>query len=94
MTLVGALLLFVIASVCGSIGSRVAGYTHKGCLASIASGFLGAWIGTWFAAQVHLPVLYILYVHGESFLVVWAIIGAAMFAAVMSMLTGRSRYET
>lgn len=92
MTLVGALLLLVIASICGSLGSRIAGYSHKGLLASIAFGFLGAWIGTWFAAQVHLPSLYVLHVRGESFPVVWAIVGAAMFAAVMSMLTGRSRY--
>jgi len=91
MTLVGAVLLLVIASVCGSLGSRIAGYSHTGCLSSIALGFLGAWLGTWFASQAHLPPLYILHVGGESFPVVWSIIGAALFAAVMSALTGRSR---
>jgi uncharacterized membrane protein YeaQ/YmgE (transglycosylase-associated protein family) len=53
---------------------------------------VGAWLGTWIAAQAHLPPLYILHVGGESFPVVWSIIGAALFAAVMSALTGRSRY--
>jgi uncharacterized membrane protein YeaQ/YmgE (transglycosylase-associated protein family) len=92
MTLVGALLLLIIAGVCGSLGSLVAGYTHMGCLGSIALGFLGAWLGTWFAEHVNLPLIYVLQVHGESFPVVWAVIGAATLAAVTSMLTGRSRY--
>jgi uncharacterized membrane protein YeaQ/YmgE (transglycosylase-associated protein family) len=92
MTLVVALLLLLVASICGSIGSRIAGYSHMGCLSSVALGFVGAWLGGWFAAQVHLPALYVLHVRGESFPVVWSIVGAAMFAAVVSALTGRSRY--
>ncbi len=92
MTLVGLIVLLVIAAVCGSIGSSIAGYSHSGCLGSIVLGFIGAWLGVWIAAQAHLPKLYVLNVGGESFPVVWSIIGAALFAAVMSFLTGRSRY--
>ena len=92
MTLVGALLMLLIASVCGSLGSRIAGYSHMGCLGSIVLVFLGSWLGTWFAALLHLPLLYVLQVRGESFPVVWAIVGAALFAGVTSMLAGRSRY--
>jgi uncharacterized membrane protein YeaQ/YmgE (transglycosylase-associated protein family) len=90
MTLTGALLYLVIASVCGAIGSRIAGYSHTGCLSSIALGFLGAWLGRWIAAQAHLPMIYVLHVQGESFPVVWSVIGAAAFAATMSILTGRN----
>jgi uncharacterized membrane protein YeaQ/YmgE (transglycosylase-associated protein family) len=93
MTLVGALVLIVIAGVCGSIGSGLAGYTHKGCLASIAFGFLGAWLGGWMAGQAHLPLLYVLHFRGESFPVIWSIIGAAILSAVMSILTARKPYE-
>jgi uncharacterized membrane protein YeaQ/YmgE (transglycosylase-associated protein family) len=92
MSLVGALLWLLIASVCGSIGSRIAGYSHTGCVGSIVLGFVGAWLGTWFAREAHLPSLYVLHLHGESFPVVWSIIGAAVFSAIMSMLTGRGRY--
>jgi uncharacterized membrane protein YeaQ/YmgE (transglycosylase-associated protein family) len=92
MTLLGAIVLLVIASICGSIGSSIAGYSHMGCLSSIGLGFIGAWLGSWVSGEMHLPPLYVLHVGGESFPVVWAIIGAAMFAAVMSALTGRSRY--
>jgi uncharacterized membrane protein YeaQ/YmgE (transglycosylase-associated protein family) len=89
MTLVGVLVLFVIAGVCGSIGSGLAGYTHKGCFASIAFGFVGAWLGSWVVGQTHLPLLYVLHVRGESFPVIWSIIGAAILSAVMSILTAR-----
>jgi uncharacterized membrane protein YeaQ/YmgE (transglycosylase-associated protein family) len=92
MTLVGAIVLLVIASICGSLGSRLAGYSHTGCLGSVLLGFIGAWLGTWFAAEAHLPALYVLRVRGESFPVVWSILGAGVFSAVMSMLTGRGRY--
>jgi uncharacterized membrane protein YeaQ/YmgE (transglycosylase-associated protein family) len=93
MTFVGAIVLLIIAAVCGSIGSRLAGYSHGGCFGSIALGFVGAWIGSWIANEVHLPPLYVLHVRGESFPVVWSILGAAMFAGVMGILTGRSRYD-
>ncbi|HEX8796917.1 MAG TPA: GlsB/YeaQ/YmgE family stress response membrane protein [Polyangiaceae bacterium] len=89
MTLVGAVVLLVIAGMCGSIGAGLAGYTHKGCLASIVFGFVGAWVGSWMAGQVHLPLLYVLHFRGESFPVVWSIIGAAILAATMSILTAR-----
>lgn len=92
MTLTGAIVLLVIAGVCGSLGSALAGYTHMGCLGSIALGFIGAWLGGWFAHQVHLPTLYVLHVQNESFPVVWSIIGAAVFAGVMSVLLQRKPY--
>jgi uncharacterized membrane protein YeaQ/YmgE (transglycosylase-associated protein family) len=92
MTLLGALVLLVIAGLCGSIGSALAGYTHKGCLASIVFGFLGAWLGGWVARQAQLPLLYVWHFRGESFPVIWSIIGAAILSAVMSMLTARKPY--
>lgn len=92
MTLVGVLVLLVIAGVCGSIGSGLAGYSHKGCLASIVFGFVGAWLGSWMAGQVHLPLLYVWHFRGESFPVVWSIIGAAILSGTMSMLTARKPY--
>jgi uncharacterized membrane protein YeaQ/YmgE (transglycosylase-associated protein family) len=55
-------------------------------------GFIGAWLGVWFARQVHLPTLFVLHVQNESFPVVWSVVGAAIFAAVMSVLTRRNPY--
>ena len=90
MTLVGILVLVAVAGLCGSLGSALAGYSHMGCLTSVILGFIGAWLGTWFASQVHLPTFYVLHVKGESFPVVWSILGAAMFSGVTSVLTSRN----
>jgi uncharacterized membrane protein YeaQ/YmgE (transglycosylase-associated protein family) len=90
MTLTGLLVLLVIAGVCGSLGAGIAGYSHLGCLSSIVVGFLGAWIGSWIARELHFPTLWVLRVQGESFPVVWSIIGAAVFGGVASFLTSRS----
>jgi len=92
MTITGVLVLLAVAGVCGSIGSAIGGYSHLGCFGSVALGFVGAWLGSWFANQVHLPALYTLHVNGEAFPVVWSVIGAAIFAAVMSALTSRNPY--
>jgi uncharacterized membrane protein YeaQ/YmgE (transglycosylase-associated protein family) len=90
VTLGGFLLLLVVAGLCGSLGSALAGYSHTGCLSSIVVGFVGAWIGTWFSHEMHLPPFYVLHFQGEAFPVVWSVIGAAMFGGVTSFLTGRS----
>jgi uncharacterized membrane protein YeaQ/YmgE (transglycosylase-associated protein family) len=90
MTLFGLLFLLAVAGLCGSLGSALAGYSHMGCLSCIVLGFVGAWLGTWFASQVHLPALYVLHYRGESFPVVWSVIGATMFSGVTSMLTARN----
>jgi len=82
----------VIGGVCGSIGSALVGYSHIGCLGSIVLGFVGAWVGMWFAQKAHLPTFYVLRVQNESFPVVWSIIGSAICALGMSILTRRSPY--
>ncbi|MDP8999784.1 MAG: GlsB/YeaQ/YmgE family stress response membrane protein [Myxococcota bacterium] len=90
MTLTGVIVLLVIAGVCGSLGSGLAGYSHLGCLSSIALGFVGAWLGVWVARQLHLPALFVLHIQNESFPVIWSIVGAAVFAALMSLLARRN----
>lgn len=89
MTLLGLLLLLIVASVCGSIGRSIAGYSHTGCLASIALGFIGAMIGMWLARAMHLPEIFAIHVGGENFPVLWSIVGSAVFVAVLSMFTRR-----
>jgi uncharacterized membrane protein YeaQ/YmgE (transglycosylase-associated protein family) len=89
MTLVGLLVLLLVAGVCGSVGRTIAGYSHTGCLASIALGFIGALLGMWLARTLHLPELFSLDVGGERFPVLWSIIGSALFVAVLSLFSSR-----
>ena len=89
MTLTSLLILLLVAGVCGSIGRAIAGYSHGGCLVSIALGFIGAIIGVWLAGALHLPELFTTNIGGERFPIIWSIIGSALFVALISVLTRR-----
>jgi uncharacterized membrane protein YeaQ/YmgE (transglycosylase-associated protein family) len=89
MTLMSFLILLVVAGICGSIGQAIAGYSAGGCLVSIALGFIGALVGMWMAHALHLPELFVVRIGGESFPVIWSIVGAAVFVAVISLITRR-----
>ncbi len=89
MSLVGFLMLLVVAAVAGSLGQAIVGFSRGGCLASIGMGFVGAWLGLWLASQFNLPPLWVINVDGETFPIVWAVVGAAIFAAALSLIFGR-----
>jgi uncharacterized membrane protein YeaQ/YmgE (transglycosylase-associated protein family) len=90
MSLIDLLLLLLVAGVCGAIGQAIGGFTRGGCLVSIALGFVGALIGVWLARQMGMPELYSLRVGGQTFPVIWSIIGSALFVAVIGFIS-RSR---
>ena len=91
MTLGSVLLLLLIAGICGSLAQGIAGYSRGGCLVSIALGFIGAVLGTWLAHLLGLKELFAIQVGGQSFPIVWSIIGAALFVAVLNFLRPRRR---
>ena len=88
MGLLELLLLFVIAAICGGIGQAIAG-TRGGCLASVALGFIGALLGAWLSRTMGLPELLTVKVDQVEFPIVWSIIGAALFVALLSWMTRR-----
>ena len=87
--LIPFLLLLLIAGIWGEIGQAITGYSHGGCLVSIALGFIGALLGSWLARQFGLPELVALPVAGMRFPIVWSIIGAALFVAVINLISWR-----
>jgi len=87
MTVLDFLLLVLIAGVCGSLAQALAGFSRGGCLVSIALGFIGALFGTWLARTMALPEPLAIQVGGREFPVVWSIVGAALFSAVLSIFT-------
>lgn len=89
ITLESLIIFLVVAFIAGSIGERIAGYSHRGCLTSTALGFVGALIGTWAVKQFGLPEIYMLHVGRTSIPILWTIIGAAAFVAVLALLTRR-----
>jgi uncharacterized membrane protein YeaQ/YmgE (transglycosylase-associated protein family) len=86
MTLIGFLVLLLIAAICGGIGQSLAGYSLGGCLVSIIVGFIGAYIGLWVAAKMGLPRLFEISIEGKPFPVLWAIIGSALFTLIVALL--------
>ena len=90
ISLPALLVLIVIAAVCGAIGRALAG-GGGGLLTSVVIGFVGAFIGPWVALQLKLSEPLMIRVSGESFPILWSIIGAALFVATLHLLTGRRR---
>ena len=92
MTLGDLLILLLVAGICGAIGQAIAGYSHGGCLLSIAFGFIGSLIGAWLARVLGLPEFLNVAIGTTRFPIVWSIIGAALFVAVISLFSYRRRY--
>ncbi len=84
MSLTGWLILLVVSGVCGAIGESIAGYSHGGCLTSIALGFIGSLLGLWLAGVMHLPNVFAISIGGSHFPVLWSIVGSALFVAVVA----------
>ena len=82
----------MIAAVAGSIGMAITGYSRGGCLFSAIVGFVGAFIGMWVARQFGLPELVPITVEGETFPVVWSIIGSAILSILLGAIVGRRRW--
>lgn len=90
MDLGSFLVLLLVAGICGAIGQAIAGYSHGGCLASVALGFIGALLGMWLSRFIGLGEILAIDIGGRNFPVVWSIIGSALFVALISLFRRRS----
>jgi probable HAF family extracellular repeat protein len=88
MSLPALLVLLVIAAICGAIGRRLAG-GGGGLITSIFIGFVGALLGPWVAHQLNLSEPLMVHVGGRPFPIVWSIVGAAMFVALLHLIFRR-----
>ena len=89
--LIQLLVLLLIAGVCGALGQAIGGYSHGGCLVSIALGFIGALLGTWLAGALHLPELISIPAGDMRFPVIWSIIAA--ISSIVGFFCPRSRIK-
>jgi uncharacterized membrane protein YeaQ/YmgE (transglycosylase-associated protein family) len=88
-TVPGLILLVVIAAVCGAVGRAIAGGVRGGLIVSTALGFIGAVIGPWVATRLQLPEPFTVNISGHPFPVLWSIIGAALFVAIVHLFSRR-----
>ncbi len=91
MSLIGFLVLLLVAAIAGALGQALVGYTAGGCLVSIALGFVGALLGGWLASVLGLPEPFPIQIEGQPFPLIWSIVGAALFVAILSLISGRRR---
>jgi uncharacterized membrane protein YeaQ/YmgE (transglycosylase-associated protein family) len=89
MALLDFLALLLVAGICGAVGQSISGYSRGGCLVAIAIGFIGALIGMWLARTLALPELFPVFVGTTRFPIIWAIVGSALFVAVIGMFSRR-----
>ena len=87
MTLTEWLILLAIAAICGSLGQFLVGYSVGGCLTSIVIGIVGAYLGLWLAREFGLPELFSLNIGNRDFPILWSIIGSALFAAGLGLIS-------
>lgn len=90
LTVPGLIVLIVIAAICGAVGKALAGGARGGLLVSVALGFIGALFGPWIARQFGLTEPFVLHVSGQTFPILWSIVGAAVFVALLHLVSGRS----
>lgn len=83
------LLYLVIAGLAGTVGARLAGRGGLGCLGSIAAGLIGALLGSWLEARLGLPEPLMLRPGGRPFPLLWSIVGAALFVALLNLISFR-----
>jgi len=91
MTVLQFILLLCVAGLAGGLGQALAGYSRGGCLVSIALGFIGALLGSWLAGLLGLPGVLVITIGGEPFPLIWSILGATLFVAVLGALSKRRR---
>lgn len=85
------ILLLIIAAICGGIGQSIAGYSLGGCLITTVVGFIGALIGKWMAAKLGLTFILPIEINGETFPIIWSILGSALFAVTIGVITRGKR---
>ena len=81
--------LILIAAVCGAVGKAIAGSARGGLIVSIVLGFIGALLGPWVARALKLSEPLMVNIGGQPFPVLWSIIGAALFVALIHLISRR-----
>lgn len=85
--MIDILISLIIAGIAGSIARSLSGFSRGGCIISIVVGFIGAVIGTWLAREMQLPDPLTITIRGTNYNLLWTIIGAVIFTAVLSLIT-------
>ncbi len=97
LSLLGFMLLLLLAAVVGFVAQAIVGFRRGGLLAAIGLGFVGGLIGIVLARALDLPMWLAVDLGGMTFPIVWALLGTILLVATVAALTrttyyGRRRY--
>jgi len=91
MSFLDIVIMLAIAGITGSIARKLVGMDKGRCILSIVVGFIGALIGTWLARELDFPDLFSFTIRGITYPVIWSIIGAVLFTAVLSLISPKKK---
>ena len=89
MSILAIIIYILIAAICGAIGRAIAGDIGGGFIVSTVVGFIGALFGPWMAHKLKLSEPFIVQISGHPFPILWSIVGAAVFVALIHLVSGR-----
>jgi len=93
MTVPALLLYIVVAAICGAVGKAIAGDARGGLVVSVFLGLIGAVLGPWIAHQLKLSEPLLITIGGHPVGILWAVIGAAVFVALLHLLSGQRGWQ-
>ena len=85
--MIDIIISLIIAGIAGAIARTLVGFDRGGCIISIVVGFIGAMIGTWLARELNFPDLIVFNIRGTKYPILWTIIGAVIFTAILSIIS-------
>ena len=91
MTFWSFVLLLLISAIVGGIAQAIVGVSKRGCLVSIVIGLIGAMLGNYLATKIGLPEMFPLQFGEHTFPLLWSIVGAVLFVAVVTLIAGRPK---
>jgi uncharacterized membrane protein YeaQ/YmgE (transglycosylase-associated protein family) len=86
MSIVEFIVLVIIAALSGALGQALVGRSLGGWLITTLVGFIGAVLGRWMATSLGLPILLPINLGGQTFPVIWAVVGAALLAMIPGLI--------
>jgi uncharacterized membrane protein YeaQ/YmgE (transglycosylase-associated protein family) len=86
MGILDLVFLVVIAGVCGFIAAQLMGARRVNIILLIILGFVGALVGKLVCGYFHLPVIWQIWIGGNPFPIVWAVIGSVIVVGLYSLV--------
>ena len=94
MTITEILPLVLVAVIAANVRQVIYSYSLGGYLVSVIVGFIGAFFGIGIARLFGFPEMIPFIIRGETFPVMWSIIGSITLSWILSSITRRSEVDS